>query len=66
MKNVFKYNILAKLVNPVYAQRIRSNYVEVDKKYDFKNLKFPTSLNNVVKFEKTNTFSVNIYIYIYK
>ncbi|XP_029341572.1 uncharacterized protein LOC115033345 [Acyrthosiphon pisum] len=57
----FKYSILAKLVNPVHAERIGSNYVEVENRYDFKNINFPASLNDVTKFEKTNKVSVNIY-----
>ncbi|XP_050066531.1 uncharacterized protein LOC126555674, partial [Aphis gossypii] len=57
----FKYSILAKLVNPVHAERIGSNYVEVENRYNFKNVNFPASLNDVVKFEKTNKVSVNIY-----
>ncbi|CAI6352324.1 unnamed protein product [Macrosiphum euphorbiae] len=57
----FKYSILAKLVNPVHAERIGSNYVEVENRYDFENINFPASLNDVAKFEKTNKVSVNIY-----
>ena len=57
----FKYSILAKLVNPVHAERIGSNYVEVENRYDFKNINFPASLIDVAKFEKTNKVSVNIY-----
>ncbi|CAI6358121.1 unnamed protein product [Macrosiphum euphorbiae] len=57
----FKYTMLAKLVNPVHAERIGSNYVEVENRYDFKNINSPASLNDVVKFEKTNKVSVNIY-----
>ncbi|CAI6352323.1 unnamed protein product [Macrosiphum euphorbiae] len=54
-------SILAKLVNPVHAERIGSNYVEVENRYDFENINFPASLNDVAKFEKTNKVSVNIY-----
>jgi len=58
----FKYSILSKLVNSVNNFRIGSNYTEVENSYDFSNLNFPVTLNDVGKFEKQNPgVSVNIY-----
>lgn len=58
----FMYSILAKLVNPNHAERLGSNYSEVEGSYDFSNLSFPVSLKNVENFEKLNQgVSVNVY-----
>lgn len=58
----FMYSILAKLVNPNHAERLGSNYSEVEGSYDFSNLSFPVSLKDVEKFEKLNQgVSVNVY-----
>ena len=56
----FKYSILAKHVNPVHAERIGTNYAEVEDIYNFQNVNFPTLLNDVIKFEKTKYLLVYI------
>ncbi|CAI6344794.1 unnamed protein product [Macrosiphum euphorbiae] len=55
----FKYSILAKLVDPVNNFRIGSNYTEVENSYDFSNLNFPVTLNDVGKFEKKKSRSIS-------
>jgi hypothetical protein len=58
----FKYSILAKRVNPIHAERITSNYSEVENIYDFSGLTFPVSLKDVEQFEKKNLgVSINVY-----
>ena len=52
---------MAKHVYPIHAERIGSNYDEVEHNYDFSNLKFPTTIKDVSKFEKINNVSVNVY-----
>jgi len=58
----FKYSILAKLVNPIHAERLGLNYNEVEGSYDFTTLSLAVSLKDVEKFEKLNPgVSVNVY-----
>jgi len=58
----FKYSILAKVINPINNFRVGSNYTDVENSYDFSNLNFPTTLQDVGKFEKKNPgVSVNVY-----
>lgn len=57
----FKYSIMANHVNPVHAERIGSNYTEVEDKYDFSNLNFPVMIKDIKQFERLNNWSVNVY-----
>ncbi len=57
----FKYSILCKEFDiQKDAQRI-SKYKNLQSKYDFSNVSYPTSLNDVKKFSKKNNISINVY-----
>ncbi|KAF0711913.1 Integrase catalytic domain-containing protein, partial [Aphis craccivora] len=53
-----KYSILAKHVNPIHAERIGSNYTDVEDKYDFSNLNFPVMIKDIKEFERLINVSV--------
>lgn len=58
----FKWAILAKHVNGSNKQRVNENYTLHENKYNFTDINFPTSLNDIKIFEKNNlNVSVNVY-----
>jgi hypothetical protein len=56
----FKYSVLVKHINSAHPERF-THYTEIQDRYDFSNLNFPTTLNYIKKFEKRNEVSVNVY-----
>jgi hypothetical protein len=49
-----------KHINSVHLERL-THYTEIQDRYDFSNLNFPATLNDIKKIEKRNEVSVNIY-----
>jgi hypothetical protein len=58
----FKYSVLVKHVNSAHPERL-THYIGIQNmySYDFSNLNFPTTLNDIKKIEKKNEASVNVY-----
>src|SRR2546425_3192373 len=55
----FRYAVLSKFVTKD-AQR-QSQYNNIQHQYDFSSITFPTSLEEVKKFEKKNNISINVF-----
>ncbi|XP_063217418.1 uncharacterized protein LOC134528094 [Bacillus rossius redtenbacheri] len=58
----FKWAILARYVEGVHAERVDKRYHELQGKFDFSGLEFPTPLHQIKVFERNNKeVSVNVY-----
>jgi hypothetical protein len=58
----FKWAILAKHVTGENKFRVGRNYTDHEDKYSFEDISFPTTLRDILKFEKNNlNVSVNVY-----
>jgi hypothetical protein len=55
----FKYAILSKYVNK--NAYLTASYKNIDHRYNFNCITFPTPLSPVPKFEKVNKISINIF-----
>ena len=58
----FKYCVLSKFVNENKDLWISYlNRPDLDKKYDWSDINFPTALTDISKFEKRNNISINVF-----
>ncbi|XP_046687323.1 uncharacterized protein LOC124372953 [Homalodisca vitripennis] len=58
----FKWAIISRYVKGSHRERVNNRYLNLQNKFNFEGISFPTPLNQVKKFEKNNpNVSVNVY-----
>lgn len=57
----FKWAILCRFINGTHPERINYRYFNIENKFNFTTIEFPTSLKQIKLFEKINNVSINVY-----